>query len=72
MEIPTPSTKILQTKKLVKANHCQHKTANFYFTSYFPELHFQKKKTKKLLHIKEYKELLKPTLDHISPYYQDR
>ena len=30
------------------------------------------KKTKKLLHIKEYKELLKPTLDHISLYYQDR
>ena len=28
-------------------------------------------KTKKLLHIKEYKKLLKPTLDHISPYYQD-
>jgi len=29
-------------------------------------------KTKNLLHIKEYKELLKPTLDHILPYYQDR
>jgi len=43
-KIPAPSTKILQTKKLVKANHCQHKTDNFYFTSYSPELHFQKNK----------------------------
>jgi len=31
-------------KKLVKANHCQHKTDNFYFTSYSPELYFQKSK----------------------------
>jgi len=29
------------------------------------------KKTQQLLHIKEYKELLKPTLDYISPFYQD-
>jgi len=32
------------TKKLVKADHCWHKVDNFYFTSCFPELHFQKNK----------------------------
>jgi len=68
-EIPTLSTKILQ-KKLVKADHCWHKEDNFYFISCSPGLHFQKKKQRSH-YIKEYKELLKPILDHILPYYQD-
>ena len=37
------------------------------FTTCPPDLYFCK--TKKLLHIKEYKELLEPTLDHISLFF---
>jgi len=37
------------------------------FTTCPPDLHFRK--TKKLLRIKEYKELLEPTLDRISPFF---
>ena len=37
------------------------------FTTCPPDLHFRK--TKKLLCIKEYKELLEPTLDCISPFF---
>ena len=37
------------------------------FTTCSPDLHFHK--TKKLLCIKEYKELLEPTLDRISPFF---
>jgi len=62
---PTPSTKLYN--KLVEADPCWHKVDNFYFPSCSPELHFRK--NKKLLHIKEYKELLEPTLDHISPFF---
>jgi len=62
---PTPSTKLYD--RLVKADPCWHKVDDFYFTSCPPELHFCK--TKKLLHIKEYKELLEPTLDHISLFF---
>ena len=43
------------------------KIDDFYFASCPPELHFCK--TKKLLRIKEYKELLEPTLDHILPFF---
>ena len=62
---PTPSTKLYD--KLVKADPCWHKVDDFYFAFCLPELYFCK--TKKLLHIKEYKELLEPTLDHISPFF---
>jgi len=62
---PTPSTKLYN--KLIEADPCWHKVDNFYFSSCPPELHFRKKK--KLLHIKEYKELLEPTLDCISPFF---
>jgi len=51
---PTPSTKLYD--KLIEADPCWHKVDNFYFSSCPPKLHFQKKE--KLLHIKEYKELL--------------
>jgi len=37
------------------------------FTTCSPDLHFRK--TKKLLRIKKYKELLEPTLDRISPFF---
>jgi len=53
---PTPSTKLYD--KLIEADPCWHKVDNFYFSFCSPELHFQK--TKKLLHIKEHKELLEP------------
>jgi len=56
---PTSSTKLYN--KLVKADPCWHKIDNFYFSFCSPELHFCK--NKKLLCIKEYKELLEPTLD---------
>jgi len=46
------------------SNTCWHKVDNFYFSFCPPELHFHK--NKKLLQIKEYKELLEPTLDRIS------
>jgi len=62
---PTPSTKLYN--RLVKADPCWHKVDDFYFASCPPTLHFHK--TKKLLCIKEYKELLEPTLDHISPFF---
>jgi len=62
---PTPSTKLYD--KLVKADSCWYKVDGFYFSFCPPELYFCK--NKKLLHIKEYKELLVPTLDHISPFF---
>jgi len=62
---PTLSTELYD--KPVEADPCWHKVDNFYFASCPPELHFQK--TKKLLCIKEYKELLEPTLDCISPFF---
>ena len=62
---PTLSTKLYD--RLVEADPCWHKVDDFYFVFCPPELHFCK--TKKLLHIKEYKELLEPTLDHISPFF---
>jgi len=62
---PTPSTKLYD--RLVKADPCWHKVDDFYFTFCPPELHFCK--TKKLLHIKEYKELLEPTLDRILLFF---
>ena len=58
---PTPSTKLYD--KLIEADLCWHKVDNFYFVSCLPELHFRK--NKKLLCIKEYKELL----DHISLFF---
>jgi len=62
---PTLSTKLYD--RLVEADPCWHKVDDFYFASCLPELHFHK--TKKLLCIKEYKELLEPTLDHISLFF---
>ena len=62
---PTLSTKLYN--RLVEADPCWHKVDDFYFVSCPPELHFCK--AKKLLRIKEYKELLEPTLDHISPFF---
>jgi len=62
---PTPSIKLYD--KLVEVDPCWHKVNDFYFSSCLLELHFHK--NKKLLHIKEYKELLEPTLDHISPFF---
>ena len=62
---PTLSTKLYD--RLIEADPCWYKVDNFYFASYPPELHFCK--TKKLLHIKEYKELLEPTLDCISLFF---
>ena len=60
-----PSTKLYD--RLVETDPCWHKVNNFYFASYSLELHFCK--TKKLLCIKEYKELLEPTLDCISLFF---
>ena len=62
-----PTSSIELYNKLVEADLCWHKVDNFYFVSCPPKLHFQK--TKKLLCIKEYKELLEPTLDCISPFF---
>jgi len=62
---PTLSTKLYN--RLIKADLCWHKVDDFYFTSCPPELHFCK--TKKLLYIKEYKELLEPTLDCILLFF---
>jgi len=62
---PTPSTKLYD--KLIEADPCWHKVDDFYFASCPPELHFRK--NKKLLRIKEYKELLEPTLDRILPFF---
>jgi len=61
---PTPSTKLYN--RLIEADPCWHKVDDFYFVSCPPELHFCK--TKKLLCIKKYKELLEPTLDRILPF----
>jgi len=61
----TPFTKLYD--RLVKANLCWYKVDDFYFASCPPELHFCK--TKKLLYIKEYKELLEPILDYISLFF---
>ena len=54
----TLSTKLYD--RLVEADPCWYKVDDFYFVSCPPELHFHK--TKKLLCIKEYKELLEPTV----------
>jgi len=62
---PTPFTELYD--KLVEADSCWHKVNDFYFSFCPPELHFRK--NKKLLYIKEYKELLEPTLDCISPFF---
>jgi len=62
---PTPSTKLYD--RLVEADPCWYKVDDFYFAFCPPELHFFK--TKKLLYIKEYKELLEPILDHISLFF---
>ena len=62
---PTPSTKLYD--KLIETDPCWHKVDDFYFLSCPPELHFRK--NKKILRIKEYKELLEPTLDRISPFF---
>jgi len=62
---PTSSTELYD--KLVEVDPCWYKVDNLYFSSCPLELHFCK--NKKLLCIKEYKELLKPTLDCISPFF---
>jgi len=62
---PTLFTKLYD--RLVEADPCWHKVDNFYFVSCPSELHFCK--TKKLLCIKEYKELLEPILDRILPFF---
>ena len=62
---PTPSIKLYN--RLIEADLYWHKVDNFYFASCPPELHFHK--TKKLLCIKKYKELLEPTLDQILPFF---
>jgi len=62
---PTPFTELYN--KLVEADPCWHKVDNLYFSSCPPELHFRK--NKKLLCIKEYKELLEPILDRISSFF---
>ena len=54
----TLSTKLYD--RLVEVDPCWYKVDDFYFVSCPPELHFHK--TKKLLCIKEYKELLEPTV----------
>ena len=53
----TPSTELYN--KLIEADLCWHKVDDFYFAFCPPGFH-------KLLCIKEWKELLEPTLDHIS------
>ena len=62
---PTPFTKLYD--RLVEADPCWYKVDDFYFAFCLPELHFCK--TKKLLCIKEYKELLEPTLDCILLFF---
>ena len=54
----TLSTKLYD--RLVEADPCWYKVDDFYFVSCPSELHFHK--TKKLLCIKKYKELLEPTV----------
>jgi len=62
---PTLFTKLYD--RLIKVDPYWHKVNDFYFVFYPPELYFCK--TKKLLYIKEYKELLEPTLDYISLFF---
>ena len=62
---PIPSTKLYD--RLVEADLCWYKVDNFYFASCPPELYSCK--TKKLLHIKEYKKLLELTLDCILLFF---
>ena len=62
---PTLSTKLYN--RLIEADPCWYKVDDFYFAFCPLELHFHK--TKKLLRIKEYKELLEPILDHISLFF---
>jgi len=62
---PTPSTKLYD--RLIEADPYWHKVDDFYFVSCPTELHFHK--TKKLLCIKKYKELLEPILDRISLFF---
>jgi len=62
---PTPSTKLYD--RLIEADPYWHKVDDFYFVSCSTELHFHK--TKKLLCIKKYKELLEPILDRISLFF---
>jgi len=62
---PTLSTKLYD--RLVEADPCWYKIDNFYFASCPPKLHFYK--TKKLICIKEYKELLESILDCILPFF---
>jgi len=64
---PLPSTSINPLKQLIRTSTCYHKVGKVIFTSCPPEIHFCK--TKKLLCIKEYKELLEPTLDRISLFF---
>jgi len=64
---PPPSISTNLLKQLIETSVCYHKVGKVIFTSCPPELHFYK--TKKLLCIKEYKELLEPTLDCISPFF---
>ena len=61
----TLSTKLYN--RLIEADFYWHKVDDFYFASCPPELHFCK--TKKLLYIKKYKELLEPILDCILPFF---
>jgi len=61
----TPFTKLYD--RLIKADLCWHKVNNFYFVFCPPKLYFHK--TKKLLYIKKYKELLESTLDHILLFF---
>jgi len=62
---PTPSIELYN--KLIEVDPYWHKVNNLYFLSCLLELHFHK--NKKLLYIKEYKELLEPTLDCILPFF---
>ena len=67
LERITPSISTNPLEELVKTSACYYKIGKVIFTTCPLELYFCK--TKKLLCIKEYKELLEPTLDHISPFF---
>jgi len=60
-----PSIKLYD--RLIEVDLCWYKVDDFYFAFCSPELYFCK--TKKLLYIKEYKELLEPTLDRILLFF---
>jgi len=62
---PTLFTKLYN--RLVKADLYWYKVDNFYFVFCSPELHFCK--TKKLLCIRKYKELLESALNHILLFF---